>query len=91
MAIMAVATQGAYGSSDRVTSYLLMFRDGWRNWKQHQREDSLWVCVFTEKQSVTGQIMLVTTCGCKSLRSCTETEPPKLLENVFKCTAQRTF
>ncbi|KAL1784432.1 contactin-associated protein-like 3 [Sigmodon hispidus] len=40
--ITAVATQGAYGSSDWVTSYLLMFSDGGRNWKQYQQEESIW-------------------------------------------------
>jgi hypothetical protein len=29
--VTAVATQGGYGSSDWVTSYLLMFNDGGRN------------------------------------------------------------
>uniref|UniRef100_A0A8C0ZLV2 Contactin-associated protein-like 3 n=1 Tax=Castor canadensis TaxID=51338 RepID=A0A8C0ZLV2_CASCN len=41
--VTAVATQGGYGSSDWVTSYLLMFNDGGRNWKQYQQEDSTWV------------------------------------------------
>ncbi|CAH6795483.1 Cntnap3 [Phodopus roborovskii] len=43
MEVTAVATQGAYGSSDWVTSYLLMFSDGGRNWKQYQQEESIWV------------------------------------------------
>ncbi|CAO2596456.1 Contactin-associated protein-like 3 [Lemmus lemmus] len=42
MEVTAVATQGGYGSSDWVTSYLLMFSDGGRNWKQYQQEESLW-------------------------------------------------
>ncbi|KAM8800697.1 contactin-associated protein-like 3 [Rhynchonycteris naso] len=42
MEVTAVATQGRYGSSDWVTSYLLMFSDGGRNWKQYLREESLW-------------------------------------------------
>uniref|UniRef100_F7CIV6 Contactin-associated protein-like 3 n=1 Tax=Callithrix jacchus TaxID=9483 RepID=F7CIV6_CALJA len=42
MEITAVATQGGYGSSDWVTSYLLMFSDGGRNWKQYRREESIW-------------------------------------------------
>ncbi|KAF6327512.1 hypothetical protein mRhiFer1_008234 [Rhinolophus ferrumequinum] len=41
MEVTAVATQGGYGSSDWVTSYLLMFSDGGRNWKQYRREESL--------------------------------------------------
>ncbi|KAM5260278.1 contactin-associated protein-like 3 isoform 3-T3 [Hipposideros larvatus] len=41
MEVTAVATQGGYGSSNWVTSYLLMFSDGGRNWKQYQREESL--------------------------------------------------
>ncbi|XP_052634435.1 contactin-associated protein-like 4 isoform X2 [Harpia harpyja] len=40
--ITAVATQGGYGSSDWVTSYLLMFSDGGRNWKQYRQEESIW-------------------------------------------------
>ncbi|KAM7104378.1 contactin-associated protein-like 5 isoform 2-T2 [Molossus nigricans] len=40
--VTAVATQGRYGSSDWVTSYSLMFSDTGHNWKQHQREDSVW-------------------------------------------------
>nr|XP_033803133.1 contactin-associated protein-like 5 isoform X2 [Geotrypetes seraphini] len=40
--ITAVATQGRYGSSDWVTSYLLMFSDTGRNWKQYRQEDSIW-------------------------------------------------
>ncbi|XP_055983029.1 contactin-associated protein-like 3 [Sorex fumeus] len=42
MTVTAVATQGGYGSSDWVTSYLLMFSDSGRNWKQSQREESIW-------------------------------------------------
>ncbi|XP_047382680.1 contactin-associated protein-like 3 isoform X4 [Sciurus carolinensis] len=42
MEITAVATQGGYGSSDWVTSYLLMFSDSGRNWKQYRREESIW-------------------------------------------------
>uniref|UniRef100_A0A670JNB8 Contactin associated protein family member 4 n=1 Tax=Podarcis muralis TaxID=64176 RepID=A0A670JNB8_PODMU len=40
--ITAVATQGGYGSSDWVTSYLLMFSDSGRNWKQYRQEESIW-------------------------------------------------
>uniref|UniRef100_A0A3B5LFI3 Uncharacterized protein n=1 Tax=Xiphophorus couchianus TaxID=32473 RepID=A0A3B5LFI3_9TELE len=39
--ITAVATQGRYGSSDWLTSYLLMFSDTGHNWRQHRQEDSL--------------------------------------------------
>lgn len=52
MEVTAVATQGGYGSSDWVSSYLLMFSDGGRNWKQYQREESIWVCAFIEQQPV---------------------------------------
>nr|XP_006124808.1 contactin-associated protein-like 5 [Pelodiscus sinensis] len=41
--ITAVATQGRYGSSDYVTSYMLMFSDTGHNWKQYRQEDSIWV------------------------------------------------
>uniref|UniRef100_A0A8C9NPC4 Contactin associated protein family member 4 n=1 Tax=Serinus canaria TaxID=9135 RepID=A0A8C9NPC4_SERCA len=40
--ITAVATQGGYGSSDWVTSYLLMFSDSGQNWKQYRQEESIW-------------------------------------------------
>ncbi|XP_068461432.1 contactin-associated protein-like 4 isoform X2 [Clinocottus analis] len=39
--ITAVATQGRYGSSDWLTSYLLMFSDTGHNWKQCRQEDSI--------------------------------------------------
>ncbi|XP_037653106.1 contactin-associated protein-like 3 [Choloepus didactylus] len=42
MEVTAVATQGGYGSSNWVTSYLLMFSDSGRNWKQYRREESIW-------------------------------------------------
>ncbi|XP_012415344.2 contactin-associated protein-like 4 [Trichechus manatus latirostris] len=41
MEVTAVATQGGYGSSDWVTSYLLMFSDSGRNWKQYRQEESI--------------------------------------------------
>ena len=43
MEIVAVATQGRYGSSDWVTSYTLMFSDTGRNWKQYRQDDTIWV------------------------------------------------
>ncbi|KAI4809579.1 hypothetical protein KUCAC02_018453, partial [Chaenocephalus aceratus] len=39
--ISAVATQGRYGSSDWLTSYLLMFSDTGHNWQQYRQEDSI--------------------------------------------------
>ncbi|KAL4841080.1 hypothetical protein H8958_018676 [Nasalis larvatus] len=39
--VTAVATQGGYGSSNWVTSYILMFSDSGRNWKQYRQEDSI--------------------------------------------------
>nr|XP_061795439.1 contactin-associated protein-like 4 [Nerophis lumbriciformis] len=39
--ITALSTQGRYGSSDWLTSYLLMFSDTGHNWKQHRLEDSI--------------------------------------------------
>lgn len=41
--ITAVATQGRYGSSDWLTSYLLMFSDMGHNWRQYRQEDSIGV------------------------------------------------
>ncbi|XP_069472868.1 contactin-associated protein-like 5 [Ambystoma mexicanum] len=40
--INAVATQGRYGSSDWVTSYVLMFSDTGHNWKQYRQENIIW-------------------------------------------------
>ena len=51
MEVTAVATQGGYGSSDWVTSYLLMFSDGGRSWKQYRRDESSRVCASVEKRS----------------------------------------
>uniref|UniRef100_A0A1A8HLU9 Contactin associated protein-like 5a n=1 Tax=Nothobranchius korthausae TaxID=1143690 RepID=A0A1A8HLU9_9TELE len=39
--VTAVATQGRYGSSDWLTTYLLMFSDTGHNWRQYRQEDSL--------------------------------------------------
>uniref|UniRef100_A0A672JQW0 Contactin associated protein like 3 n=1 Tax=Salarias fasciatus TaxID=181472 RepID=A0A672JQW0_SALFA len=39
--ITAVATQGRYGSSDWLSSYLLMFSDSGHNWRQYRQEDSI--------------------------------------------------
>ncbi|KAJ3595002.1 hypothetical protein NHX12_004307, partial [Muraenolepis orangiensis] len=39
--ITAAATQGRYGSSDWLMSYLLMFSDTGNNWKQYRQEDSI--------------------------------------------------
>ncbi|XP_077470595.1 contactin-associated protein-like 4 [Stigmatopora argus] len=39
--VTALSTQGRYGSSDWLTSYLLMFSDTGHNWKQHRLEDSI--------------------------------------------------
>ncbi|XP_034743563.1 contactin-associated protein-like 4 [Etheostoma cragini] len=39
--ITAVATQGRYGSSDWLSSYLLMVSDTGHNWKQYRQEDSI--------------------------------------------------
>ncbi|KAM5192554.1 contactin-associated protein-like 4 [Mantella aurantiaca] len=39
--ITAIATQGKYGSSDWVTSYLLMYSDTGRNWKKYHQEEGI--------------------------------------------------
>ncbi|CAL8306200.1 unnamed protein product [Lota lota] len=39
--ITAVATQGRYGSSDWLTSYLLMFSDTGHNWRQYRQEEGV--------------------------------------------------
>jgi len=41
--VSGVATQGRYGSSDWLTSYLLMFSDTGHNWRQYRQEDSIGV------------------------------------------------
>nr|XP_020472734.1 contactin-associated protein-like 4 [Monopterus albus] len=38
--ITGVATQGRYGSSDWLMTYLLMFSDTGHNWRQYRQEDS---------------------------------------------------
>ncbi|CAG5896362.1 unnamed protein product [Menidia menidia] len=38
--VAGVATQGRYGSSDWLASYLLMFSDTGHNWRQYRQEDS---------------------------------------------------
>ncbi|XP_069080702.1 contactin-associated protein-like 5 isoform X1 [Pleurodeles waltl] len=40
--ITAVATQGRYGSSDWVTSYVVMFSDTGHNWKQYRQDNIIW-------------------------------------------------
>lgn len=46
MEVTAVATQGAWESSHWVTSYILIFTDSGRNWKQYWQEGNIWVCSF---------------------------------------------
>ncbi|MEQ2247454.1 Contactin-associated protein-like 3B [Ilyodon furcidens] len=41
MEVTAIATQGRYDSSDWVTSYLLLYSDTGRIWKQYRHEDGL--------------------------------------------------
>uniref|UniRef100_A0A674HSA9 Contactin associated protein family member 5 n=1 Tax=Taeniopygia guttata TaxID=59729 RepID=A0A674HSA9_TAEGU len=41
--IVAVATQGRYGSSDWVSAYALTFSDTGRNWRQYRQDDAVWV------------------------------------------------
>ncbi|XP_062845346.1 contactin-associated protein-like 5 isoform X2 [Trichomycterus rosablanca] len=38
--VIAVATQGCFGSSDWVTSYALLYSDTGRDWKQYRHEDN---------------------------------------------------
>uniref|UniRef100_A0A8C4T9N3 Contactin-associated protein-like 5 n=1 Tax=Erpetoichthys calabaricus TaxID=27687 RepID=A0A8C4T9N3_ERPCA len=42
MEVSGIAVQGRHGSSDWVTSFLLMFSDTDSGWKQYQQDDSLW-------------------------------------------------
>ncbi|XP_023670576.1 contactin-associated protein-like 5 [Paramormyrops kingsleyae] len=41
MEVTGVATQGCYGSSDWVTSYMLLFSDMGKSWKQYRQEDGV--------------------------------------------------
>lgn len=61
--ITAVATQGGYGSSDWVTSYLLMFSDSGQNWKQYRQEESIWVCSFNNENYVSAKVLKATYCA----------------------------
>jgi hypothetical protein len=56
MEVTSVATQGGYGSSNWVTSYLLMFSDSGRNWKQYRQEDSIWVCFLNERHGLSAAV-----------------------------------
>lgn len=60
--ITAVATQGRYGSSDWITSYLLMFSDTGHNWRQHRQEDSLGVNFVTSYKKAIPFIQILQTC-----------------------------
>ncbi|KAG7463835.1 hypothetical protein MATL_G00180870 [Megalops atlanticus] len=52
--ITAIATQGRYGSSDWVTSYLVLFSDTGGAWKQYKQEDSPWT--FTGNTNADGVV-----------------------------------
>nr|XP_042698984.1 contactin-associated protein-like 5 isoform X3 [Chrysemys picta bellii] len=54
--ITAVATQGRYGSSDWITSYILMFSDTGRNWKQYRQEDGIWSRVKERERKCASQV-----------------------------------
>ncbi len=41
--VTAVATQGRFGSPDWVTSYMLLYSDTGRAWKQFRQEDNIGV------------------------------------------------
>lgn len=46
MEVTAVATQGRYDSWDWVSSYLLLYSDTGRVWKQYRHEDGVGVSVY---------------------------------------------
>lgn len=46
MEVTAVATQGRYDSWDWVSSYLLLYGDTGRAWKQYRHEDGVGVSIF---------------------------------------------
>lgn len=48
MEVTAVATQGRYDSSDWVSSYLLLYSDTGRAWKQYRHEDGVGVSLHTD-------------------------------------------
>lgn len=63
--VTAVATQGRYGSSDWVTRYSLLFSDTGHNWKQYQREDSIWVgSLFSPDKWNWGVTMVTANLSC---------------------------
>ncbi|KAG7279580.1 hypothetical protein CRUP_034168 [Coryphaenoides rupestris] len=45
MEVTAVATQGRYDSSDWVSSYMLLYSDTGRAWKQYRQEEGVGVDV----------------------------------------------
>lgn len=47
MEVTAVATQGRYDSWDWVSSYLLLYSDTGRVWKQYRHEDGVGVSLYT--------------------------------------------
>lgn len=83
MEITAVATQGGYGSSNWVTSYLLMFSDSGRNWKQYRQEDSIWVCFFNRIHSLEREVESSLHAVYESLKLSLETESSELLRKQF--------
>lgn len=48
MEVTAVATQGRYDSWDWVSSYLLLYSDTGRVWKQYRHEDGVGVSLYTD-------------------------------------------
>lgn len=67
MEVTAVATQGRYDSWDWVSSYLLLYSDTGRVWKQYRHEDGVGVsecakCGFSQEFSntITQLVMLRT-------------------------------
>lgn len=64
MDVTGVATQGRYGSSDWVTSYMLLFSDMGKSWKQYRQEDGVGVSisspVITPSAFGSKRIILVT-------------------------------
>ena len=58
MEVTAVATQGRYDSSDWVSSYMLLYSDTGRAWKQYRQEDGVGVSPASVRRSFDRSVLL---------------------------------
>lgn len=64
--VTAVATQGRYDSWDWVSSYLLLYSDTGRAWKQYRHEDGVGVSLRSVETLVSS---LICCCRCFTTES----------------------